>query len=127
MRTYTTMTNNEWDITGTIPVSGFGAPWGQTGYRIRFRSFSQKAPFTRLRVFAQFNGVNYDYSTDASMTLNTTTPTVLLQDDIRLEGVSEAQDQGLNRYNVLVSGTSGTPFRLKFIIDSTDKGRMYLL
>lgn len=127
VRTFTTMTNNEWDVDVVLVESFAGASFGQIDKRIRFKADNQKAPFVRLRAFAEFDGIRYDYSTNSRDTLNTTIDTVLIQDDWYAINRQETVDPGLLRLQCLASGSPGKRVKLKFAIDATDTGRMYFV
>lgn len=130
VRTYTTQTNNEWDIVWTATSDGFAA-WNR--WKIRFKSAHQNAPFGRLRVIADFNGVKYDWSTISSAYLSTTRNFLSVHDDYLGTGLatsndraSEFEDPQLLRFEVLGSAVAvGVVVRMKFFVEATDTGRIY--
>lgn len=124
VRTYTTQSNNIWDITQTITESYPGSGYGQVRRAVRFKANRQQAPFGRLRCFITVNGVNYNYDGE-SLYFNSSTPYVFIMEDTVTSTSEEMNDPTLLKWNFIASGPVGMVYRAKFIIDATDSGRLY--
>lgn len=129
VRTYTNLTNNQWDITWVATSDGFAA-WNR--WRVRFKADHQSAPFGRLRAIVEFNGVKYDFSTNSTAYLSTTRNFMSVNDDYLGYGLatggklSEFEDPQLLRFEVRGSAVAvGVVVRMKFFVDATDTGRIY--
>lgn len=127
VRTFTTMTNKQWDLEGVTTADFEGSTTGQIGARIRFKADNQQAPFARIRFFAEINGQRYDYSTSGNEKLNTSTPAVTVQDDWYGQNRQEILDTSLVRFTCVASALNGTTIKIKFAVDATDTGTLYLI
>jgi hypothetical protein len=131
VRTYTNLTNNEWDDTWvSVSSGGFGI---SKRFRVRFKAAHQDAPFGRIRVIADFNGVKYDPRTNSNAYLSSTQNFMAANDEYLGNGfnldnpmLEEFEDPRLLRFEVRVSTlAAGITVRLKYIVDATDTGRIY--
>jgi hypothetical protein len=127
VKTYTSATNNEWDIIWTATLTG-GSAWNR--WRIKFKADHQDAPFGRIRAVADFNGVPFDFSTRSGIYLNGNF--LRVADDYLGNGLSsstnsaEFEDPQLLRFVAEGSAlAAGVVVRIKFFVDATDTGRVY--
>lgn len=130
VQTYTNLTNNEWDDTWVAASVGGSIA---KRFRVRFKADHQDAPFGKIRVIADFNGVKYDPSTPAGQYLGNARNFMECNDEFLGNGfnldnpmLEEFEDPKLLRFEVVVSAIAvGVVVRLKYIVDATDTGRMY--
>lgn len=122
--TYTTQTNNIWDVETTLPPNtlGFGNS-SYEEYEIQFTSRNQIAPFARARVFAQCALPIYYVTSDVAFS-TTAELTIAVSESTSYLNPTAASDPQLYRYTIRVSGPQLTAYKLKFIMDATDQGRM---
>ena len=121
VRTYTTLSNNEWDVTW-VSVDNGGNFWER--FRVEFKADHQRAPFGRLRVIADFNGQIYEPSTPSDVYLSG--DYFAVSDNVFGTGSSEdfAVADTL-RWTIEVStAVVSTVVRFKFIVDATDTGTL---
>lgn len=115
---YTTQTNNLWDVDfnlGSIDSST------STTFLVKWHARNQKAPFGKLRFFAQANGQPANYAASDNITANND-HVFYVYDDIFLGTAADFADPQLLRFRLDVNGVSGTNIKIKFIVDATDSG-----
>jgi hypothetical protein len=124
VQVYTTMTNDQWDVIWTSTAefdSVFFNRWW-----VYFLADTQTAPFGRIRVIADIDGIKFDPSTPESARLSNTRPYVQGYDDIFGTGINSPQElnnPSLLRFVVDASTPSaGQVLRMKFFVDATDTG-----
>jgi hypothetical protein len=131
VRTYTNLTNNQWDVTWSAVNQGpFTGQILQS--RVRFVADHQDAPFGRIRCIAEFDGVKYDIKTPANAYGSSTQNYMSCGDELLGNGFNldnpmllEFENPQMLRFEVRVSAKEvGVIVKLKFIVDATDTGKV---
>lgn len=126
VQAYTTQTNNIWDAERTLPVNSIGIGNGsQEQFLVTFEARNQQAPFAKVKVFvADGNGQPVPYYSNEGNNVNLTGFTIKANDYIFYSSPNDLANPKMVKFLVTIGGIQYTPYKVKFLVDATDYGRM---
>lgn len=132
VRSYEILSNFVWDYDYTISAEDFNGFSYSHSFRVRYIADNQQAPFASIRFMAQVNNIKYNPLTPQSnfvipgVTSGTDNAYIRIGEDIftNPDLTEYALDNVIDWRVELLPGSLGTNFKLKFIINATDTGRI---